>query len=132
MIRAILLSLALVACDRPTEPPEPTGTYEGLLAWFEGSNIIHLPEELPPEPVDRTAPDEPILGDGYVDGRVDIWDLYSLWVALFTDDEIDLEFDNLDINRDGRVGPFDMELLADYLYGSKENDYGIGERPSRG
>ena len=119
----------LLACsDRPTTPEAPRAVPEDMRLWF-AERGIQLPANPPMEPSAKAASDGAILGDGSGNGRVTYYDLWGLWEWLKGKKWFALRFDMdlLDIDRDGEPEWTDLAHLGEFLYGSGENTFRIGE-----
>ena len=141
----------LAGCSGPPMAPEPRGAPaepatvdrpgslggtvpEPLRAWFAARGV-QLPTTIAPEPAAKAASGERLLGDGSGNGVVNFYDLVGLWSALtayswHTNWFVrHFDMDLLDIDRSGgRPNWIDLGLLGDFLYGSRANPHGIGER----
>lgn len=63
----------------PAHPAGPTTIPAAMRAWF-AERGVQLPASLPPVPAAKaTSDDGRLLGDGFVDGKVDYLDLWGLW-----------------------------------------------------
>ena len=100
-----------------------------MRAWFVARGV-QLPDSLPMAPAAKAAQSDRLLGDGDGNGYVNFWDLFYLWNRLTDGYNWSwMDWDLLDINRDGSHGFDDLAILGDHLYKIPQppNTYGIGQ-----
>ncbi len=131
----LLLSVLLAGCESPSRVHEPDReqAYTEMRTWF-AERGIELPIQRPSS--ERGSPkatvDGRLLGDGVVDGWVNIFDVEGLWIHLSSPwYHVPLDLDLLDIDRDGVTGWIDLGLLGAYVWAEMadsgvSNPYGIG------
>ncbi len=137
----LLVSLTLFACQKGSAPVAPetatsigpdAASHQEMAAWFAERGIT-LPSEPPAKAVAKPAAnDQKILGDATGDGEVDYWDISPLWLvlsgAVWPYGGVD--WDLLDIDRDGDRDWDDLQYLGEYIFSSSfspPNPYRIGE-----
>ncbi len=140
---ALLVCIGLFACQKAPAPVAPVEsvapgiawdpvTHQEMVTWFAGRGIT-LPSEPPAKAVAKPAAnDQKILGDATGDGEVDYWDISPLWLvlsgAVWPYGGVD--WDLLDIDRDGDRDWNDLQYLGEHIFSSSlspPNPYRIGE-----
>ena len=114
----------------PGGPPLlPEAAPDSLRAWFAERGVTLPADPQPLDPAAKVAQDQRLLGDGDGNGRVNYSDLLYLWGHLTRGYSYYwVDFNYLDIDRDGDNDWDDLSILGKHLYANPRppNTYGIG------